>query len=41
MEIYFHNLDKETQKEVLKEFGYKTAEDGNWDSFPLFILEGE
>ncbi len=41
IEIMFSDLNKETQKEVLKEFGYKDEQEGNWDTFPLFVLESE
>lgn len=39
MEIYLHDLNKEVQKAVLEFYKYNTAEDGNLDVVPLFILE--
>ena len=41
IEIMFSDLKEEAQKEVLKEFGYKNEQEGNWDTFPLFVLECE
>jgi len=39
VEIYFHNLDKETQKELLKLYKVKNPKDMNWDAFPIHIIE--
>lgn len=39
IEIYFNDLKEEAQKEVLKFYGYESAEEGNFDIQPLFILE--
>lgn len=39
VEIYFNNLDKETQKELLKLFKIKKPEEANWDVFPLDVIE--
>ena len=41
IEIMFSDLNEKIQKEVLKEFGYKSEQEGNWDTFPLFVLECE
>jgi len=38
MEIYFKDLNKETQEKVLNLYGYKTEQEGNFDISPLFIL---
>jgi hypothetical protein len=37
--IMLENLNSETQKEVLKFYGYETAAEGNLDIIPLFLLE--
>jgi len=39
VEIYFSELKEEAQKKVLKALGLKTPEEGNYDVFPLFVLE--
>jgi hypothetical protein len=39
--IMLENLSSETQKEVLKFYGYETAAEGNLDIIPLFVLEKE
>lgn len=39
IEIYIFDLKEEIQKEVLKLYGYESAEDGNFDTIPLTILE--
>ena len=41
VEIYFRNLDGETQQEVLDAAGLETAADGNYDTFPLTVLDFE
>jgi hypothetical protein len=38
MDIFFHDLVPETQKEVLKFMGLETPEDGNYDVFPLTTI---
>jgi len=35
LEIFFHDLVPETQKEVLKLLGLETPEEGNLDTVPL------
>ena len=39
-EIYFENLNKETQTNLCKAFN-TTPEDENWDIIPLTIFERE
>ena len=39
LNIMLEDLNRETQKEVLKFYGYKTASEGNLDVMPLFVLE--
>lgn len=39
VEIYFDNLVKETQKEMLKLFKVKDPEEMNWDVVPIDIIE--
>jgi len=41
LEIMFDDLDAKARKEVLEFYGYDSAEDGNLDVVPLFILEKE
>jgi len=33
-EIYFEDLEKETQSEILAFFKLRNAEEMNWDAFP-------
>lgn len=37
--IYIDDLKPEIQKLVLEELGLESAEDGNYDIFPLFSVE--
>ena len=37
--IYIDDLKPELQKLVLEELGLESAEDGNYDIFPLFSVE--
>jgi len=39
LKIYFNDLKLKKQKEVLKFFCLDSAEQGNYDIIPLFILE--
>lgn len=39
IEIYIDDLKPEIQKQVLEELGLESAEDGNYDIFPLFSVE--
>lgn len=39
MEIYLDDLKPEVQKQVLLALGLKSASEGNYDVFPLFVLE--
>ena len=41
LNIMLEDLNNETQKEVLKFYGYETALEGNLDVIPLFVLETE
>ncbi len=41
LEIMFDDLNAKARKEVLEFYGYDSAEDGNLDVVPLFILEKE
>jgi hypothetical protein len=41
LNIMLENLNSETQKEVLKFYGYESAAEGNLDVVPLFVLETE
>ena len=38
-EIYFSDLTEEAQKSFLKAEGLQNAEDGNYDIFPIAVLE--
>jgi len=39
--IYFDDLKKECQRELLKFYGVDKPEDMNWDVVPVVTLEGE
>ena len=39
--IMFADLNERVQKEVLEFYGYESAEEGNLDIVPLFVLEKE
>ena len=39
--IMFADLDNQTQREALKFYAYPSAEEGNFDMVPLFVLEKE
>ena len=39
VEIYISDLKPEIQEQVLAELNLKSAEDGNYDLFPLFVVE--
>lgn len=39
VEIYLNDLKPEMQKEVLDLLGIVDAKEGNYDIFPLFIIE--
>lgn len=41
VEIYFRDLSKEKQKEVLEAYGMKSEEEMNWDVFPIDVLYPE
>jgi len=41
LNIMLEDLNGETQKEVLKFYGYETAAEGNFDIMPLFVLQTE
>ena len=41
IEIMFDDLTEEAQKEVLNLYGLDSESDGNFEIFPLFILECE
>lgn len=41
MEIFFGDLKRGVQVEVLKFYKVKNPMDMNWDIFPLFVLERE
>ena len=41
LEIYFDDLTEDAQRKVLELYGLDSAEDGNFDNSPLFILEYE
>ena len=41
MEIYLSDLNEDAQKEVLDFYGLETPEDGNYDVFPICVLEYE
>jgi len=38
VEIWFDELKPKLQKQLLKMFGIKSAEDVNWDCMPLIVL---
>ena len=39
VEIYFDNLDTQTQQELLDAFGIQAPEEMNWDIFPVTTIE--
>lgn len=39
MDIMLDDLKPEIQAEVLKFMGLKDAKEGNYDTFPLFVLD--
>ena len=39
LEIYFQDLNEETQEQVLKYYGIHEPEEMNWDVTPIAILE--
>ena len=39
MDIYIKDLKEEVQKEVLEFLHLSTPGDGNYDVFPLFVLD--
>jgi hypothetical protein len=41
VEIFFEDLKRKKQKEILKELKIKCPEDGNFDVFPIFVYEIE
>ena len=41
MEIYFSDLNEDAQKAVLDFYELETPEDGNYDVFPICVLEHE
>jgi len=41
LEIYFSDLNEETQKNVLELYDLESEEDGNFEISPLTILECE
>lgn len=41
IEIYFNNLDTETQAELLEAYGVSSSEEMNWDVFPVTIITVE
>lgn len=40
LEIYFRDLNLETQKAVLELYGIESPDEANWEFCPIFILEG-
>ena len=40
-EIYFENLNEETQRDVLEFYRMETPDEGNFELIPLCILETE
>ncbi len=38
VEIYFHDLSQDKQKEILKAFEIEKPEDMNWDIYPVAIV---
>ncbi len=41
LDIMLVDLNDETQREVLKFYGYESAAEGNLDVVPLFVMEKE
>ena len=41
IEIYYDDLSKEKQKEVLEAAGVNSPEDMNWDTFPFTCVDLE
>ena len=39
IEIYFRDLNKITQKKILKIYGYEDEKDGNFERFPIFTFK--
>ena len=39
VEIFFRNLDKETQEKLLKLYKVKDPSEMNWDAFPITFIE--
>lgn len=39
IEIYFNNLDKEAQNELLEAFDISSPVEMNWDMFPVTTIE--
>ena len=39
VEIYFRNLDKETQEALLELYGISDPREMNWDILPIDIIE--
>jgi len=40
-EIYFSNLNEDTQKELLAFYGMESEDDGNFDNLAIAILDYE
>ena len=40
LEIYFRDLNPETQKAALELYGIESPDEANWEFCPIFILEG-
>ena len=38
-ELYFDDLTEKAQEELLRKAGLKSAEDNNWDVFPITVIE--
>lgn len=41
IEIYFSNLDVETQNQLLEAYNISTPQEMNWDVFPVAIITVE
>ena len=41
MDIYFYDLNERAQEALLQEAGIKSAEDANWDVYPIAVIDLE
>ena len=41
VEIYFKDLTREKQREVMEFYNVRNLNETNWDVFPLFVIDCE